>query len=313
MKKLLAALAAMLAGTLLLPTPAQAVPHDNCKIRVRPESNMVRLIYDPFANVQETEEVQLSFTPRMTGCVFGIAIAGQGGSTRRVLTGNGGSITYELQVRGSVVANNVTTPSVAIIPNPGKSPHNNGVQGSGFEQLKVIVPGAQYAAAGSYRDEVTLRMFEYVNGVPQQLGDDQLMSIVVDIPARAQINLAGGYSPVFGGISGTGLDFGELVEGAERDAYIQVRATSSVMLTLTSQNGSKLLHKIEKGAVPAVPYSLTVDQQPLDLATGPKRIDRSPDRGLGAANYRMVARILNVSKRIAGEYGDVITVTVEPK
>jgi hypothetical protein len=148
---------------------------------------------------------------------------------------------------------------------------------------------------------------------PRQHGEDQILSIVVDIPARAQINLAGSSSPIFGGMSGTGLDFGELEKGAERDAYIQVRATSAVMLTLSSEFGSAMRHKIERTSVPAVPYALTVDGQSVDLSSGSKRIDRAPTQGLGADNYRMVARILDVAGRIGGEYEDVITVTVEPK
>ena len=296
---------ALLLSTMLA-VPAWARSEEVCFARVRPESTMVRMIYDPFENLRKTDEVQLNFTPRKKGCAFGLAIGGLGSTNQRVLAGNGRTLNYELQIRGANVANTLNQPSVSISPNPGKGPpYTTADVDSPSELLKVLLPAAQFAPAGSYRDNVTVRMFRFVNGVPYQVGDDQLLSIVVDIPPRAQINLAG--------ISGTGIHFGQLTKGAERDAYLQVRATAPVILTLSSEHRSQLRHKVEKLAVPSVPYHLSVDGQPVDLRDGPQRIDRAPSGGLAADRYRMVVRVMDVNGRIAGDYSDVVTVTVEPK
>ena len=214
-------------------------------------------------------------------------------------------------MKGSVVANDLTQPGIAIVPNPGQA-RKDGQAAPPFENLTIIVPSNQFAPAGTYRDEVNLRMFQIVDGVPRQTGEDVPLAIVVDIPARAQINLAGTSSPVFGELGGSGLEFGELEPGKERQAFIQVRATAPVTLALSSENNGSLRHRIEKNA-PTVPYSLTVDGRSVDLASGPKRLDRAPSQGLGAENYRMVARILDVTGRVAGDYQDVITIIVEPR
>ncbi len=308
-------IAAAWLSLLFVASPALAdVPPDNCFIRVRPDSTMVRLIYDPFENVRETEQFELMFTPRMKGCSFGLALGGLGTSTQRFLQGNGHTLEYELEFRGGNVRNDLNLPTAVITPNPGNGPKGADIQrGSPVETVKVIVPAGQFAPAGTYRDDITVRLFRVVNGVPEQTGEDQIVSILVDIPARAQINLAGSSSPIFGGISGSGLDFGQLEQGEERDAYIQVRATSPVMLTLSSEFRSQMRHRFEGTGVPGIPYSLTIDNQTVDLSTGAKRIDRSTTHGLGADNYRIAARILDVRGRVAGQYEDVITVTVEPK
>jgi spore coat protein U-like protein len=279
---------------------------NDCSVQVRAETSVARLLYDPFAGVQERAALELRFTPRNKGCTAGIAIGSAGTSTQRGMSGPSGTLTYELQMRGTTVRNTVDQPTVSVLTNPNQS-------GETSELLNIIVPSAQFAKAGIYRDQVRLRLFHIVSGVPQQYGDDLLLSIEVDIPSRAQINLSGASSPVFGNLGGTGLDFGELSHGKEREAYIQVRATTAVMLTLSSENGSKLKHRAEIGSEALIPYSLKVDGQPVDLASGPKRIDRAPVGGLGADNYRMVARILETDGRLAGDYSDTITIVVEPK
>ena len=307
-------LTASLFACLLAAAPASAdVPDANCFVRARPDSSQLRLLYDPFAGVQATDELKISFTPRQKGCAFGLAIGGLGSSMQRQLQGNGRRLTYELQMRGSVLRNDLNQPSLTFASNPGQGRKGTDQISSPFEDLIVMVPSAQFAPAGTYRDDVTLRLFQIVNGVPQQTSEDVQLSIVVDIPARAQINLAGTSSPIFGSLGGSGLDFGQLEAGKERQAYLQVRATAPVMLTLTSENASMLRHRSEKTGAQAIPYSLSVDNQVIDLSKGPKRIDRTPSQGLGAENYRMVARILDVRGRIAGEYEDVITITVEPR
>jgi spore coat protein U-like protein len=269
-------------------------------------TSVARLLHDPFAGIQDKAAIELKFTPRNKGCAAGVAVGGAGTSTQRALLGTGGTLTYELQIRGTTLRNTLDQPTMTVMTNPNQS-------GETSELLNIILPSAQFAKAGTYRDQVRLRLFHIVNGVPQRHGEDLLLSIEIDIPARAQINLSGSSSPVFGSLGGTGLNFGELVQGKEREAYLQVRATTAVMLTLSSQNGSKLKHRSEIGDGASIPYGLAVDGQPIDLASGPKRIDRAPIGGLGADNYRMVAKIIEIEGKLAGEYTDTITIVVEPK
>jgi spore coat protein U-like protein len=302
-RKLLPALAATL---VLVSTKAAAAPDNmGCKATVSPASSLVRVLYDPFQNAQEVQEVELALdTSGNKDCRFAVALAGSGTTHERVLRTGSGTLRYEAQLNGSVIVNDVNAPL------PLASGSTNGAQRN---TLKLIVPQGQFAPSGTYDDQLRLRLYALDGGTPRQLGTDLVIAASAIIPARAQINLAGSSSPVFGNMPAAGLYFGDLREGAERDAYIQVRATSPVVLTVSSQNKGEMLHKVDAGLSRGIPYDLSVESQSLDLRSGPKRIDRTPGRGLQAENYRLAVRILDTDQRLAGTYEDIVTITVEPK
>lgn len=292
---------------LSLPLPVAAKALAQCMVEAQPERSLIRLIYDPFENVQESQTLELTvFTPDVDGepCQLGLAIGGAGSSRERVLRHRGDELRYEIELEGSTTANDLNAPTRV---NPKRA------GGTLSQSVKLVVPAGQFARAGSYTDHITLRLHDLSDGVPRKMGADMILAITVDIPARAQINLAGSTSPVFGGINASGLDFGELQTGKERDAFVQVRATSPVILTLQSANRGVLSHKTEPTNSRAIPYALTIDGEAISLTGSSARINRTPVNGLGADNYRMVARIVDADGRKAGRYEDVITISVEPK
>ncbi|WP_205479344.1 hypothetical protein [Sphingomonas arenae] len=301
------------AGALLLMAASPAAADPACAASMRPSAGVARLIYDPLNAVQETLEIELLLEQQSAKpCRYALAIAGAGSSRQRMMRDARGQLTYELQINGVLVSNDLNAPAAI---------NGNGRQvsrGSGEERktrtirLKAMIPAGQFAPAGLYEDQLTLRLYDVTDGVPQQVGSDVPLIIGGDVPARAQINLAGTSSSVFGSVNAAGLSFGQLVTGAERDAYIQVRATAPVLLTISSANKGAMRHRSEPAAT-AIPYAFSVDGQALDLRGGPKRLDRNPARGLQAENYRMAVRITDADNRQAGTYEDVITITVEPK
>ena len=303
MRLLLLALVALLA----VPRPALAKAPAQCMVEARPERSLIRLIYDPFENVQESQAFEVRvFSPNddRESCQLGLAIGGAGSSRERILRHRGDELRYEIEIEGSTTANDLNAPTRV---NPKRA------GGSLSQSVKLVVPAGQFANAGSYTDHITLRLHDLSEGVPRKMGVDMILAITVDIPARAQINLAGSTSPVFGGVNASGLDFGELHTGKERDAFVQVRATSPVILTLQSANRGVLNHKTEPTNSRAIPYALTIDGEAINLSGSSARINRTPVNGLGADNYRMVARIVDADGRKAGRYEDVITISVEPK
>lgn len=299
----------LLAATLALASTEAAAAPDNvgCKATISPASSFVRVFYDPFQNAQEVQEVELTLdTSGNKDCRFAVALAGSGTTHERVLQAASRTLRYEAQLNGSVIVNDVNAP----LPLAQASGSKNGAKKN---LLKLVVPQGQFAPSGTYDDQLRLILYALDGGTPRQLGTDVVIAASALIPARAQINLAGSSSPVFGNMPATGLYFGDLRKGAERDAYIQVRATSPVVLTVSSQNKGEMLHKVDAGQSRGIPYDLSVESQSLDLKTGPKRIDRTPGRGLQAENYRLAVRILDADQRLAGTYEDIVTITVEPK
>lgn len=299
------------AWVLVAASPATANPA--CAASIRPSGGVARLIYDPLNAVQETLEIDLVLEQQSAKpCRFAVAIAGAGSSRERVMRDARGQLTYELQINGAVVSNDLNAPAAISVGSRQVSRGSGEALKTRTIPLKVMIRAGQFAPAGLYEDQLTLRLYDITDGVPQQVGSDVPLIIGGDVPARAQINLAGTSSSVFGSVNSAGLSFGQLVTGAERDAYIQVRSTAPVLLTISSANKGAMRHKSEPAAT-SIPYSFSVDGQALDLRGGPKRLDRNPVRGLQAENYRMAVRITDAENRQAGTYEDVITITVEPK
>jgi hypothetical protein len=93
---------------------------------------------------------------------------------------------------------------------------------------------------------------------------------------------------------------------------VRVRATSQVAITLSSSNLGVLKHTSLPDAT-GVPYSLTVDQIPVDLTSSSATILRTPELTLDGNSYPMRVTIGNTTGRAAGNYKDRITISVMPQ
>lgn len=108
------------------------------------------------------------------------------------------------------------------------------------------------------------------------------------------------------------VKFGDMTPGATRDAVVQVRATRPVAITLSSRNLGVLKHTELKGTA-GVPYSLTVDGVPVNLAGSSAPIQRTPELSLDGTSYPMTVTIGDTTGRAAGNYKDRITISVMPQ
>jgi hypothetical protein len=138
------------------------------------------------------------------------------------------------------------------------------------------------------------------------IGGRQIMLGVEVLPA-AVMGLAGAYRMSGGRAL---VELGELTEGVVQ-APLQLRVTSTrrFKLDVGSQNNGFL--RIQ-GTDWAVPYQLSVGGQSVGLTGGVAEVSGPPGDGLMRNSLPVQFRIGNPSGQRAGNYSDVLTISVSP-
>lgn len=172
-------------------------------------------------------------------------------------------------------------------------------------RLELRLNPGQVVRAGHYDDQLRLQL-QSAGGAT--LTNVRRTPVSVRVPPRAQVNVAGTAGAFASGLRSSVLDLGDLSGGSRGRVYLQVRSNEAVRIRLVSQNRGVLRHTTI--ADQTIPYQFSVDGSAVDLR-GPTRLVRSPPRTLDGAAYLGVATVAPVSNRFAGEYRDVITITVD--
>lgn len=126
---------------------------------------------------------------------------------------------------------------------------------------------------------------------------------------RAQANLAGAAGSFASGNQAQTIDFGALATGAQRQVFLQVRANVPAHLSFTSAHGGFLAS--EADARIRVPYAISFDGQPLQLASIDRR-DVAPPLTINGAAFPIVVTIGDVRGAIAGRYSDTVSIEISP-
>lgn len=166
-----------------------------------------------------------------------------------------------------------------------------------------LAPG-QGVAPGHYSDRLLVQLLD-----GEQVVDQRDFDLRVQVRSQASVSLAGHAAAGFSRTFGAGLDFGELANGKEREAFLSVLSNSAYALRFSSAHQGHLRHAT---APPpnTIPYVAMLDSTVLDLS-GVAIVDgHNPQRFLALPPYRLNVRIGDVTGRPAGQYRDVITVEV---
>jgi len=266
------------------------------------------ITYDPFEGILRTVDVTVRFVNGGADpCTLAVAVGSRTPGALRQFTHGADSLAYRVKAPGGAeFLNDLTAPMGAVFL-------EGGVGKQASLTFRVEVPAGLIAPTGSYDDLLTVRAYD-VTAAPVRLGLDRTAAGVAVIPARAQVNLAGA-SGGFGGTFGLDrIDFGILQVGETRNAFVQVRATSPVTITVSSANRGLLRHDVLKEQVGGVAYALSLDGQPAALAGGPYALDRSPPITLDGISYPLALRITGPLAGLpAGVYKDTLTVDVVPR
>lgn len=307
MKYIYVLLAALAFLTASMASADDGKPAGECSATIEPSSRLVRLIYDPFE--PDLSPASVVLIVRKQGgdkCQFSISVEGDGDRWQRFLSSGASRLAYDISREGRVLDNIFDAPRAAV-------PLQSGQDRKRQFELRLRIREGEFVPAGDYTDQLKIRLFRVGDGPPRQVGTETAIMVSALVPARAQLNVAGADSQVFGANPAGAVDFGDLKAGATRQVFVQVRATSPVLLRLASAQGGQLRHSTFGDRVIGVPYSATLSGSPLALANGPVQLPRNPAAGYGAESYPLRFVITDAEGRVGGVYRDVVTISVEPR
>jgi Spore Coat Protein U domain len=292
------------------PLVSSAAADDGCDLRIDDLGNLQWEggrgagydVYDP-ALYRETVEFEI----RADGlCLFAVGVTAKSGTTERSLR-SGSGLRYQLYTDYSLA-----TPLQDV---PGAAPNELllGIIGSDRRRhlrFYFSIPPLQVAAPGTYRDEIEVRLYEIRLG-PLKLADTRKRTVEARVPTAVDLTFGGGFD---GGGTGTSLDFGTVQRFDTRDLYFRARSNAGYRLRIASQNGG-VMRYVEPGESSVLPYTLTIDGAAVGLAGGkaaelPGPADPTAPSGI---THRLVVRIEDFRDAVAGDYRDVLTLTVEAR
>jgi hypothetical protein len=263
--------------------------------------------YDPFEGLARSATLDIEFVNAGDSpCTLGVAVARQETGGERRLKSSHSEVPYRVTGPGGVeLANDLSAPWGSVVLAGGAG------QRQTFS-LKVEVPAGFIVPAGTYADMLSIRAFDLDNASRVAMGSDRSVRALAIVASRAQINLAGG-----AGSQGTSfgldrMDFGVLQSGAERQAFVQIRSTSAVTIQISSKNRGMLRHLALRDRVPGIAYTLRLDGTEASLDTGSFSMERNPPVSISGASYMLNVRIGDVTHAYAGDYQDVVTISVCP-
>ena len=294
-----------LLAVLALTSSAHATGSSSCTAHISSAGPIASVAYDPFDGVARDVSFVVEFTnDSSNACTLSLAVKSQAtGSSRYFKNGTD-------QLRYLVV-----WPDNSEFPNDLNQPRGSislqgGVGKTKAVTLRVKVPANLIALAKTYNDLLTFRA--YKAGTSTRVGTDRTnVATSAVVEARAQVNIAGALSSHFGTFGVDQIDFNTLTSGETQDSIVQVRATSGVSIAIVSQNLGRLRHKILLSD-PGVLYTMRLDGTVINL-NAPASINRSPPISLDGASYPMKLQIGHVTGRPAGNYQDMLTITVSPQ
>jgi hypothetical protein len=275
-----------------------------CELSISNISAIPNVVYDPFEGVARSANYSVEFrNAGATNCSVGLAIASQPAGATRTFANGANELRYVLEwPGGAVFVNSLTSPLGAVAVPAG---------GTKSVTLRVRVPAGLIAPAATYSGLLTFRAYRVAPGPSIAVGTDRTATAGATVEARAQVNIAGSSGNFGSPFALERMDFGALSAGSSRNAIVQVRATSSVAITIASQNRGRLKHTVLTSDA-GVPYAMQLDGAAIDLGATSSTLSRSPPITLDGVNYPMNLQIGAVAGRPAGDYRDTLTVSVAP-
>jgi len=283
---------------------AQNASASGCDIAMGRLSSAPTVSYDPFEGVRGTATLEIEFVNKGDEpCSLALAVGQAAGGTR-FLTNRDGRLSYAVKLAGADLPNDLAVPAGLFVVEAGAGKRKT-------LSLAIEIAEGQIAPAGRYRDEITVRAYDVA--ARAFLGKDRTARLSAHVPSRAQVNIAGASGAFDKSFALPKIDFGEIVAGAERTAFVQIRATSAVTIDVESKNHGVLRHTQFGDKTKGVPYTLRLDGKQLNLRGGGASLDRDPPATLEGVSYPMIVRLGDTPPPMAGEYQDVVTISVCPR
>ena len=167
--------------------------------------------------------------------------------------------------------------------------------------LWLRADATQWVGAGLYQCALGVRI---VRASGETL-DYRETRIVSDVRATARARFGAISSSGSGSSSVARLDFGELQQGAQRSATLEVLANTAHTLSLASTGRSRLVNRQNPSS--GIGWSLRINGQPVALGSGQTVL---PFLEKGRIRYQFDAQIGAVERVLAGDYADDLLITI---
>lgn len=284
------------AGFLVTAGTAQAA----CELAGTSSPSVAHVTYDPFSPSQSI--LEFSLRVRNSGdqaCRTRLYLRPVAGTAR--LRHNSDSLALQFEGNagpGSPRAGELD-PFVMLVPAGGDADLT----------VRGIVPAQQVVPPGLYDAQFSLRA-DAEDGAEVALGTSSV-AFEADVLPRVEMSISGTASSglAASSLAPASIEFPNARTGQSERVFVNVWSNGPVMVSLTSLNGGILRHTQHADLTP-IAYTASFRGNPLALA-GISRFEESPPVSLSGASYELSVTLGDVALRYAGQYRDVITVTVD--
>jgi spore coat protein U-like protein len=240
------------------------------------------------------------------GCPFYVTVTPMAASGNEgALSGSGGVLRYTIYRDPS--GKQILQPSaLASDADVLSSVASTAGQTTSFQVSYSIAP-QQVVTPGTYTGQILVSAYEGRVGTGLLRAQHQV-PLTVRVPALAELSLSDGIFDVRK--KDKAVNFGKLNEGDIKGVTIHARSNGGYRIFLRSDNNGAL-RNLDPGDTSTVPYDCFVDGQPMPLGRSDREglASSTPTDPLGRL-HRIDFRIGSVGGATAGDYQDVVTVTV---
>jgi hypothetical protein len=167
--------------------------------------------------------------------------------------------------------------------------------------LWLRADATQWIGAGLYQRTLGLRLTK----ASGETLDYREALMVSSVKATARARFGAISDSGSGGSSVARLDFGELQQGAQRSATLEVLANTAHTLSLTSTGRGRLVNRQNSSS--SMAWSLRINGQPVAMASGNTVL---PFEARGRIRYQFDAQIGAIERVLAGDYADDLLITI---
>lgn len=167
--------------------------------------------------------------------------------------------------------------------------------------LWLRADATQWTSAGLYQRTLGLRLTR----TSGETLDYRETLVVNSVRATARARFGAISDSGSGGSSVARLDFGELQQGAQRGATLEVLANTAHTLSLTSTGRGRLVNRQNPSS--SIAWNLRINGQPVALASGNTVL---PFVARGRIRYQFDAQIGAIERVLAGDYADDLLITI---
>lgn len=288
-------------ATAFLPAPALA-----CDVAVVRTTGEVVLRYDPFDAQNAPVELALTVRNRdAKACQFDMAVLKDRLAQRRLLFAPSG---LEVEVR--------TAGTGAALLTEGAEPGvwRGTAPGGGEQEYRLSVLVVKDAVPPAGRLDLPLELELRSPGGATALSPATPVSLVIESPPRAQLNIAGATGYFGSAPSVSTVDLGTLAAGVRKRLFLQVRSNvAAPRLSVRSEHRGQLkpIGAATHGETAGVPYHAELAEEPIDLRKDFERqLAVTPSLTGQSLPFEIV--VDEFEARVADTYSDVLTIELSP-